>query len=158
MDRDKIALEPAEILISRDTKEGSITLRNTSGMDCGFKVKTTHPASYNVRPCLGVIERGKAVAVSISLQRTDEHLSLHKFQLQFVAGTKVLLEENLARLFTLPGMELIEKRVGVRYADEEKMALEGFRMDNEGDLPFFVCVVIVLYYLLILLRKLVFGV
>ncbi|KAI5192004.1 hypothetical protein NECID01_1741 [Nematocida sp. AWRm77] len=159
MNGEKITLEPSEILIERKTKEGKLTLKNMSSEDYGFKIKTTHPTHYNVRPCLGVVERGKAVEVYVVLLRPEEYLGTHKFQIQLVMGSKILLEKNLSGMFSLPGIELIEKKISIRYMDEiTPTTVEGFKIDSEKNLLLFVCGLIIMYYLLILLRKLVFGV
>lgn len=127
MDNEDIVIEPSAVLLDPATGKGSVTLRNIGVYDCGYKIKTTHPLSYSVRPSTGILKKQEEVGVLFSakylghenpktLCRKD--LERHKFLFQFVGGTRTLIENNLHRLFTKPGIKIIEKRLSVTTTED----------------------------------------
>lgn len=122
MDNEDIVIEPSAVVLDPDTGKGSVTLRNIGVYDCGYKIKTTHPLSYSVRPSTGILKKQEEVGVFFSIkylehetpkQISRKDLERHKFLFQFVGGTRSLIENNLHRLFTKPGIKIIEKRLSV---------------------------------------------
>lgn len=62
-------------------------LTNPTGKKIAFKVKTTAPKRYCVRPNNGVINPGSSVSIAVMLQATDGTIadkSKHKFMIQSV--------------------------------------------------------------------------
>jgi len=73
MDVKLIEMEPEEVVFEMGEKEPAVTLKieNTSEKMVAFKVKTTHPKRYLVRPNQDVIPVGAAASIRISLQVKD---------------------------------------------------------------------------------------
>lgn len=68
-----------------DVVTAELSLRNPSDRRVCFKVKTTAPKRYCVRPNSGIIEPGEKVAVSVMLQPFDydpNEKNKHKFMVQ----------------------------------------------------------------------------
>lgn len=68
-----VKLDPVSVDFPMGEKEPSVTLKveNTSDKMVAFKIKTTHPKRYLVRPNQGVIPVGSVSSVQISLQIKD---------------------------------------------------------------------------------------
>ncbi|GBG27266.1 Vesicle-associated membrane protein-associated protein A [Hondaea fermentalgiana] len=68
-----VKLDPSSVDFPMGEKEPSVTLKveNTSDKMVAFKIKTTHPKRYLVRPNQGVIPVKSASSVLISLQIKD---------------------------------------------------------------------------------------
>merc|ERR1719384_889800 len=68
-----IEVSPSDLLVFNKTggsvAESSLTLTNKSAGTVAFKVKTTAPDSYIVRPSLGTLARGDETEVKIVLQK-----------------------------------------------------------------------------------------
>ena len=58
-----------------------LTNISDTGASVAFKVKTTAPSSYTVKPSQGILEQGQSCTISITLARMPESLMLadHKF-------------------------------------------------------------------------------
>ncbi|XP_062376713.1 vesicle-associated membrane protein-associated protein A isoform X2 [Sardina pilchardus] len=70
-----------------DVVTTNLVLRNPSDRKVCFKVKTTAPRRYCVRPNSGIIDPGAAVTVSVMLQPFDydpNEKSKHKFMVQTI--------------------------------------------------------------------------
>ncbi|KAI5185274.1 hypothetical protein NEHOM01_0732 [Nematocida homosporus] len=145
----------SEVILDREKQEARIIITNTSSVDYGFKIKATHPESYSVRPSTGVLEKGKEVEVLIRILAGEEQITQHKFLMQFVAGHRGLLEENLPQLFGLPGIEKVERRFAVRYHQESKK--EEVHVEKEENILLVLASVFIMYYLAMLLKKMIFG-
>jgi len=157
MDQDKISVEHPEVVVNKETKRGRIHIRNSSGSDYGFKIKSTHSSMYLVKPSIGVIEKSKDVSVSVELLEKDEDVTKHKFLVQLVPGTKNIIEENLQKIFSLPGIEKIEKKLSVRYAVSEKKEKEAPQKSEEKSVFVLISALAIGYYLCVLMGKLIFG-
>jgi vesicle-associated membrane protein-associated protein A len=84
-----LALDPPFELRFRgpftDVNTSELKLKNPSGKRVCFKVKTTAPKRYCVRPNSGLIEPGKEVAVAVMLQPFEydpNERNKHKFMVQ----------------------------------------------------------------------------
>eukprot|EP00400_MALV-I_sp_L67-5_P000821 gene821-867_t len=76
-------LTPEKVLSFADgNKETTLTVKNTSDSTIGYKVKTTAPKSYLVKPSSGYLERGEVQTVKISLQGGHTPGSGHRFLVQ----------------------------------------------------------------------------
>uniref|UniRef100_A0A8C7EHU2 Vesicle-associated membrane protein-associated protein A n=1 Tax=Nothoprocta perdicaria TaxID=30464 RepID=A0A8C7EHU2_NOTPE len=70
-----------------DVVTTNLKLRNPSDRKVCFKVKTTAPRRYCVRPNSGIIDPGSSVVVSVMLQPFDydpNEKSKHKFMVQTI--------------------------------------------------------------------------
>ncbi|XP_077372452.1 vesicle-associated membrane protein-associated protein A-like [Festucalex cinctus] len=103
-----------------DVVTTNLKLKNTSDRRVCFKVKTTAPRRYCVRPNSGVIEAGAAVNISVMLQPFDydpNEKSKHKFMVQTIfappnvtdmdslwkdAKPEDLMDSKLRCIFELP--------------------------------------------------------
>jgi DNA-directed RNA polymerase I, II, and III subunit RPABC2 len=88
-----LALEPDQSLFFRKSPNSAtahelLKLTNKSTGYVAFKVKTTAPKSYLVRPSTGILKAGATTEVQIILQQpgqgTDAQASLHRFLVQAV--------------------------------------------------------------------------
>eukprot|EP00927_Polykrikos_kofoidii_P062487 TRINITY_DN572_c0_g1_i2.p1 TRINITY_DN572_c0_g1~~TRINITY_DN572_c0_g1_i2.p1 ORF type:complete len:246 (+),score=52.36 TRINITY_DN572_c0_g1_i2:98-835(+) len=91
-----LAIEPDQTLFFRKSPNSAtshelLKLTNKSTGYVAFKVKTTAPKSYLVRPSTGVLKAGATTEVQIILQQpgqgTDAQASLHRFLVQAVPST-----------------------------------------------------------------------
>ncbi|PBP19352.1 MSP domain-containing protein [Diplocarpon rosae] len=102
-----VEIEPVELAFTRPfTTEvsQSLKIRNTNHTPVAFKVKTTAPKQYCVRPNSGRIEPGKEVEVTVLLQamRQDPPLDVKcrdKFLVQTVAVTPDKQFSNIASIW-----------------------------------------------------------
>ncbi|KAF8459125.1 PapD-like protein [Terfezia claveryi] len=103
-----IALEPSELGFRRPfTQEvtQSLTIKNTHYEPVAFKVKTTAPKQYCVRPNSGRIEAGQSVTVKVLLQAMKEDPPADfrcrdKFLVQSVAITADKESQSAAEIWT----------------------------------------------------------
>merc|ERR1719474_2236184 len=79
---DLLHLSPAQEVIFSTSSLGDLTgkvvLTNTSGKPLGYKIKTTSPEKYRVRPSTGSISPGQAVTVEIHVSGQKEVASLNR--------------------------------------------------------------------------------
>jgi len=85
-------LDPPDTLVfskSKNVQTPSRTLRitNTHTGNVAFKVKTTAPKSYLVRPSSGTVKPGENLSVQIIFQGSgaDNNLAVHRFLVQGIA-------------------------------------------------------------------------
>lgn len=156
--REDVAV-PQEILINRETGRSVLVLKNVSPLDYAFKVKTTHPKSFHVRPYIGVIEGGEEATIEIELIGKVESLSQYRFLVQLVVGPRSFIRDNLQRLFMLSGIEKIERRVTLRYLCEDQKQLETKELSETPEKSLFSLLVIIfiLYYFISFLWKMLIG-
>ncbi|KAL6489006.1 hypothetical protein MHYP_G00027470 [Metynnis hypsauchen] len=113
-----------------DVVTTNLKLRNPSDRKVCFKVKTTAPRRYCVRPNSGIIEPGASVTISVMLQPFDydpNEKSKHKFMVQTIfappnindleamwkdAKPEDLMDSKLRCVFELPSEN--DKMSGVR--------------------------------------------
>jgi len=124
-----VDIEPAELGFRRPfNREVSQTLhlRNPNRDAIAFKVKTTAPKHYCVRPNSGRIEAGKQVEVQVLLQAMKEEPPLDikckdKFLVQAVAITGDMEYSNITSIFdkaTKPSIQERKIRVNFLTTDE----------------------------------------
>jgi hypothetical protein len=100
-------------------------LQNNTDFSIAFKVKTTAPKHYCVRPNSGRIEAGKQVEVQVLLQAMKEQPSLDakckdKFLVQSVAITGDLSFSNVTSIFeNAPKSAVQERKIRVTWLPEE---------------------------------------
>jgi len=84
-----LKIEPAELSFPPPyniLNQQTLYLTNTTASDVAFKVKTTSPKRYCVRPNGGIIEPNKTIEVNVLLQPTDDpEINKDKFLLETVA-------------------------------------------------------------------------
>merc|ERR1719150_3214978 len=92
---DLLHLSPAQEVIFSTSSLGDLTgkvvLTNTSGKPLGYKIKTTSPEKYRVRPSTGSISPGQAVTVEIHVSGQKEVASLNRDKFLVIA---VLLDRE----------------------------------------------------------------
>ncbi|CEJ80739.1 hypothetical protein VHEMI00906 [[Torrubiella] hemipterigena] len=118
-----IDIEPSELNFRRPfTVEVSqtLTLRNTSSTPLAFKVKTTAPKQYCVRPNAGRIEPGQDFDVTVLLQamKADPPLDSRcrdKFLVQSAAITADKDFANIATLDSTDKSHLQERKIRVNW-------------------------------------------
>lgn len=83
-----LMMEPNEVLtfkfIPNTNTTSNIFLKNVSNTNVIYKIKTTAPKSYFVRPNQGILSPGEQKEVSIIMQAIDKNPGAtgHKFQIQ----------------------------------------------------------------------------
>merc|ERR1719348_172420 len=79
---DLLHLTPAQEVVFSTSPLGDLTgkvsLTNTSGKPLGYKIKTTSPEKYRVRPSTGCISPGQSVTVEIHVSGQKEVSSLNR--------------------------------------------------------------------------------
>jgi len=79
---DLLYLSPAQEVVFSTSPLGDLTgkvsLTNTSGKPLGYKIKTTSPEKYRVRPSTGSISPGQSVTVEIHVSGQKEVASLSR--------------------------------------------------------------------------------
>lgn len=154
-----ISIEPFEIVIDKETNKGETSLRNRTGKDYAFKIKTTHPAVYKVNPCLGVLHKNKEVIIEIKTNTKIDPATIHKhkFLFQFVETGHNLSKEDIKQIFALKTVKKIEKHVSIRYSGLiSTESIEGVER-TDSHLITFIAVMVIAYCSIILIRKIVFG-
>jgi hypothetical protein len=81
---------------------GRVTLTNTSGRPLGYKIKTTSPEKYRVRPSTGSLPPGQAVTVEIHVSSGQAREAGSLLRDKFLV-TAVLLDRE-----DTPGPQLVE--------------------------------------------------
>ncbi|OAG31729.1 hypothetical protein NEDG_00204 [Nematocida displodere] len=158
MSIESIVVHPSDVLLKKDTGLCKLRVKNTGDLDYGFKIKSTHPACYSVRPSTGILLKYDEIEIVIRQNRgKDQDMQHHKFLLQFAPATKELIRENLQELFNLPGIEKVEKRLSVLYSSDADVSA-GEEAGEKQSLVFFVASLFVAYYTSMLLKKILFGV
>ncbi|KAL1977946.1 hypothetical protein VTN31DRAFT_805 [Thermomyces dupontii] len=119
-----VELQPTELGFRRPFNvevSESMFLRNLNNEPVAFKVKTTAPKHYCVRPNSGRIEPGKSVEVQVLLQAMKEDPPLDakckdKFLVQSVAITGDYEYSNIASIFEkVPKSAVQERKIRVNY-------------------------------------------
>ncbi|KAF0308868.1 Vesicle-associated membrane protein-associated protein A [Amphibalanus amphitrite] len=85
-----IAIEPSQELrfkgpFKDEVSSSNLTVTNTSDKRVTFKIKTTAPKRYCVRPNQGIVEPGSTVSIAVMLQPFDydpAEKNKHKFMVQ----------------------------------------------------------------------------
>lgn len=121
-----IEIEPTEGLMFSNCRIGAtanIVLTNPASTHVAFKIKTTSPEKYRVRPSVGVLEAGTQleIGVTVSEQLTPAALVRDKFLVMGTsASSSELSSHEVSQLFkTISKDEIFETRlrVGVSAAD-----------------------------------------
>jgi len=143
-----IALDPNELGFRRPfTQEvtQSLTIKNTHYEPIAFKVKTTAPKQYCVRPNSGRIEAGQSVSVKVLLQQMKDdpppdYKCKDKFLVQSVAITADLESQNTAEIWAWMAKNdkgsIQEKKIRVVFLSEEG-AVNGLSVENTSRPPSF---------------------
>merc|ERR1719149_243845 len=119
-----LALDPSQSLVFASNPKGldpgpsqTLTLINKSSGNVAFKVKTTAPKSYVVRPSSGLLKSNESSEVQIILQPSQEAGSNnHRFLVQAVgvSGNEAITREAWE---ALGKEEIEEKRLNVVIED-----------------------------------------
>lgn len=96
----------------------SLTLTNSSGSGVAYKVKTTVPKSYLVRPSGGHLQAGETAEVQIILQPSGEApAATHRFLVQATASEANLSREEWADISANSKEKIQEQRLNVAHGD-----------------------------------------
>ncbi|XP_033743770.1 motile sperm domain-containing protein 2-like isoform X2 [Pecten maximus] len=106
--------EELEFIIDDSGKDASdtISLKNTLPYPIAYKVKTTSPEKYKVRPCFGVAKPGSTVEVFVYLQQGYENtISKDRFLVMAMEVTTDS-QDKLAELWkTIPKENIMEHKL-----------------------------------------------
>ena len=102
-------------------------LKNPTGEKQAFKVKTTSPKKYCVKPNTGIVEPGAEVKVTVMMQAhreipADFNACKDKFLIQ---STRSGDSSDMVELFSRPPESISETRLRVKYVMSDKMAVVG---------------------------------
>ncbi|XP_064599089.1 vesicle-associated membrane protein/synaptobrevin-binding protein-like [Liolophura sinensis] len=113
-----LLLEPPNELRFRgpftDVVTANLTLTNPTMSRVCFKVKTTAPKRYCVRPNSGLLEPGKAVSVAVMLQPFDydpNEKNKHKFMVQTMIAPDGKIENQEALWKDAPAEKLMDSKL-----------------------------------------------
>eukprot|EP00866_Antonospora_locustae_P000295 jgi/Antlo1/295/977 len=80
---EELFIDPeSTVYINAKTRRGEITMHNNSVAGKGFKIKTTKPNDYTVRPNIGIIHPLQKAQVEIFAQEHTTMSSEHKFLIE----------------------------------------------------------------------------
>lgn len=101
-----------------------LTLKNPTNEKQAFKVKTTSPKKYCVKPNTGIVEPGSSVKVTVVMQAhrempADFAACKDKFLIQATASGEAT---DMAELFSRPDQKINETRLRVKYVTGNKPA------------------------------------
>lgn len=112
-----------------------LTLFNPSGETVAYKVKTTAPRRYCVRPNSGKIDPNAEQKVKILLQpnTNNDDLSKHKFLVQTLELTAETMEMDVENLFKSknPNLESSSKKLLCKFIDQEDTGPEALPAYSE---------------------------
>ncbi|KAJ2312432.1 phosphatidylinositol-binding protein scs2 [Coemansia sp. RSA 2705] len=130
-----LVYEPGDALVFNQPFKAlthdSLTLTNKNNGPVAFKVKTTAPKQYCVRPNAGRIEPGQAVEIQVSLQPMKDELPADfkcrdKFLVQSIQISPELESMPMTELWAMVEREakssINEKKLRVRYLPAEPPA------------------------------------
>ncbi|XP_060064841.1 motile sperm domain-containing protein 2-like [Ylistrum balloti] len=106
--------EELEFIIDESGKEAydTISLKNTLPYPIAYKVKTTSPEKYKVRPCFGVAKPGSTVVVYVYLQQGFENTICKDRFLVMAMEVTTDSQEKLAELWkTIPKENVMEHKL-----------------------------------------------
>lgn len=112
----------AETVELRKQCASEMVLKNPTGTKLAFKVKTTSPKKYCVKPNTGIVEPGGEMKVMVMMQAhrempADFNVCKDKFLIQATpSGEKT----DMAELFSHPSAEIKETRLRVKYVSSGK--------------------------------------
>ncbi|PYH45173.1 putative integral ER membrane protein Scs2 [Aspergillus saccharolyticus JOP 1030-1] len=139
-----IILDPPELGFQRPFNREvcqMLHLKNESAEPVVFKVKTTAPKHYCVRPNSGRIDPGKHVDVQVLLQAMKEEPALDakckdKFLVQTVAVTRDMEFANVTSIFEkAPKTALQERKIRVNWLAAEDTPAEEQGVEPTGNVP-----------------------
>lgn len=117
----EMQFEPSEVLkIHRGDKKSHITIRNLSMEGRAYKIKTTRPRDYIVKPSLGIIMPMEQVSIDVQLSDNCLPDDSHKFLIEIYEVNKKVSIVNLKSFLKTNRTSPIETRkLGVSLYIEE---------------------------------------
>lgn len=144
----KIHLIPfTTIQINPLTREGTLFIKNTSSLPIIFKIKTTHPESYTVRPNIGIVEPKMHTSIRIVLADASSSLRSHRFMVQVHSFSEY--PADIRRFVKDPANKPFIHR---KYNVEFEMA-DAARQKEEGGVAEKLVLLAVAWQFLVLVRK-----
>lgn len=122
-----------------DVVTAQLRLKNPSDRTVCFKVKTTAPRRYCVRPNSGVLDPGASIAVSVMLQPFDydpNEKSKHKFMVQSIAYSPNAYPDAEAVWKDAKPDDLMDSKLRCVFempSDNDRQEVTGNRMDGWMD-------------------------
>lgn len=126
-------IEPDEAItfkgnFTRETVSSNLDLTNPISIPVAFKVKTTAPRRYCVRPNSGIIQPEQTTNVRIILQpnQNNDDLSRHKFLVQTIElDSEKLANSKAEDLFKNKNIESSSKKLLCRFIDSTEDETQG---------------------------------
>ncbi|KAJ5812253.1 PapD-like protein [Penicillium riverlandense] len=137
-------IDPPELSFKRPFSQEVcqvLHLRNLNEEAVVFKVKTTAPKHYCVRPNSGRIEPGKAVDVQVLLQAMKEEPALDakckdKFLVQSVSVTRDMEFANVTSIFEkTPKSSVVERKIRVNWLPSDATVGSGAGQTVDDEPP-----------------------
>lgn len=159
MEAEKLQISPEAALLNKKTGAASLEITNRAEVSYAFKIKTTHPAIYSVKPSIGVLEKGKSARIEIMNLKMEgaPDVKKQKFLVKFSPCNRQMSPSDLKELFNLKGIEVIDKKVGICYEDELKAESRSGAKKGERNFLFSLILFFVAYQILLLVKRLIFG-
>lgn len=123
-----LQLDPPHELLFKgpftDVITANLVLRNPSNKTVLFKVKTTAPKQYCVRPNSGVLEPSKAQTIAVMLQPSTDLSSVdkskHKFMVQSMFAPADFTMDNLDQLWkAVSKAELMDSKLKCSFIEDQ---------------------------------------
>ncbi|KAG0440108.1 Vesicle-associated membrane protein-associated protein C16G5.05c [Dictyocoela muelleri] len=147
----RIQLIPfSTILINPISRKGYLLIKNSSSEPVIFKIKTTHPQNYSVKPNIGIVEPKDKVNIQMILSEECSSLKSHRFMVQIHSFVE---KPSDIRLFVKnpANKPFIHKKYNVEY---EIVHLPK-KKEESGIMEIFI-LLIVFYQFLILVKNILF--
>jgi hypothetical protein len=157
MPSELLNIQPGELKFPFELKKqisASLRLQNQTSKNVAFKVKTTSPKKYCVRPNTGVVPPNASIEVTVTMQAQREYppdmQCKDKFLVQSVISEIGSPKDITPDLFSKDsGREITETKLRVVYVSppappspinesaEEGLSPKSIDQDNHGNSPFF---------------------
>lgn len=138
------------ILINPVTRKGKLCIINNSASPIIFKLKTTNPKNYTVKPNLGVVESRSKLIIQIILQENISDIENHKFMIQ-IHNFKILPVDIKSFVRDPDNKPFINKKLNVNF---EHLLNQNVKEESEN-IEIFV-LLIILYQFILFIRKILF--
>ncbi|ADM12551.1 vesicle-associated membrane protein [Encephalitozoon intestinalis ATCC 50506] len=141
------------IRVKRNKKSSTFIVHNNSMESVGYKIKTTKPRDYIVRPNMGLIVPMQHAEIEVTLSETTVPDNTHKFLIEiYKFDWRRSLNDFKHYLKSVSPKPCWTSRIGILYEEEEKITKETVECsEDRGAIVLFVhiyilCNVLYLFY------------
>lgn len=128
------------IRVKRNKRSSTFVVQNNSMESIGYKIKTTKPRDYIVRPNMGLIVPMQQAEVEVTLSESTVPDSSHKFLIEiYKFDWRRSLNDFKQHLRSSSPKPCWTSRIGILHEEEERINKETVECSgNKGAITFFV--------------------